>query len=207
MDQRRDQLLLKMYDQLFNDINRHIMVIWHSVGVVVGSFAIFSAVEKKIINIDIASSIIILLIIWLLAHLYDAAYWYNRNLTMIANIERQFLRKEDLKEIHYYFGKHRPINKMLTHLKIQFAFGVGLGSLILSYHFVTRVLPGICENDAVFDPPRVLPYVVLFAALIYLQYLKKNREECYREFLKNSPGIEFDTSGIDYGVGHGYKCQ
>jgi hypothetical protein len=32
------------------------------------------------------------------------SYWYNRNLVIIANIERQFLGR---KEIHYYFGKHR----------------------------------------------------------------------------------------------------
>lgn len=42
----REDLLLKMYDQMFNDINRHIMVVWQSVGVLVGAFAVFALVEK-----------------------------------------------------------------------------------------------------------------------------------------------------------------
>ena len=53
------------------------------------------------------------------ANLIDSSYWYNRNLVIIANIERQFLELKDLKEIHYYFGAHRPKNKMITHLKVQ----------------------------------------------------------------------------------------
>jgi hypothetical protein len=122
----REELLLKMYDQMFNDINRHIMVVWQSVGVVVGAFAIFSLVEKNVVSLDIAVSVVLLLCAWLHAHLLDAAYWYNRNLVIIANIERQFLKREDLKNIHYYFGAHRPKNKMIEHLRIQVALGNGL---------------------------------------------------------------------------------
>jgi hypothetical protein len=205
MSERRDELLLKMYDQLFNDINRHIIVIWQSISVVVGAFAIFALVEKKIITIDIATSVILLLVTWLIAHLYDASYWYNRNLTMIANIERQFLKKEDLKEIHYYFGKHRPNNKMLTHLKIQFALGFGLGAIVLLYHLMTKVIPNWTFNISCFDPILSLPYIILFASIIYLCFLKYNRKESYAEFLMNSPGKEIDTTGIQYGIGHGYK--
>src|SRR3546814_2866580 len=43
------------------------------------------------ISLDVAASLIILLCAWLYAHMLDAAYWYNRNLVIIANIERQFL--------------------------------------------------------------------------------------------------------------------
>ena len=124
MNDRRDEFLVEMYRQMFNDINRHIMVVWQSVGVVVGAFAIFALVEKNIISVDIATSIIILLCGWLFAHLVDSGYWYNRNLAIIANVERQFLNKSDLRDIHYYFGKHRPNNKMITHLRIQQALGV-----------------------------------------------------------------------------------
>ncbi len=111
----RAELLLKMYDQMFNDINRHIMVVWQSIGVVVGALTIFALVEKNVVSLDIAVSIVLLLCAWLLAHLFDAAYWYNRNLVIIANIERQFLTQDDLKNIHYYFGKHRPKNKMIEY--------------------------------------------------------------------------------------------
>ena len=201
----RQELLLRMYDQLFNDINRHIVVIWQSISVLVGAFAIFALVEKKIVSIDSACSIIILLAAWLLSHLYDSAYWYNRNLTMIANIERQFLLKEDLKNIHYYFGKHRPVNSMLTHLKIQFALGVGLGGIVLLYHFVTRVVPGLGLSLKNIDLVRGLPYLILLCSIFFLRWIRDNRRKSYREFLDNSPGIDIETEGINYGVGHGRK--
>ena len=74
------------------------------------------------------------LFFWLLAHVFEASYWYNRNLVIIANIERQTIRTEDLKEIHYYFGKHRHIGSMIYHLRVQFVFGLLMGVLLLSYH-------------------------------------------------------------------------
>lgn len=203
----RDELLLKMYDQLFNDINRHITVVWQAVGAVVGAFAVFALVEKKIISIDLASSIVILLVVWLIAHLYDASYWYNRNLTMIANIERQFLMTSDLRDIHYYFGKHRPVNSMLTHLRIQYALGIGLGTLVLLYHFIDRVLPGFGAPANNFDSARSLPYILVIGATIYLYRLRNIRNKSYSEFLANSPGIDVDTVGINYGVGHGFKTN
>ena len=49
MEHDRKEFLLKMYDQMFNDINTHILVVWQSVGVVVGAFAVFALVEKNII--------------------------------------------------------------------------------------------------------------------------------------------------------------
>ena len=139
----RSDFLLKMYDQMFNDINTHILVVWQSVAVVVGAFAILGLAEKSIISLDLAVSLIVLLAGWLLAHLYDASYWYNRNLIIIANIERQFLHREDLKNIHYYFGKHRAKTAMLTHSRIQYYLGVSIALLFLGFHFVTRVVPGI----------------------------------------------------------------
>ena len=204
MNDRRDEFLVEMYKQMFNDINRHIMVVWQSVGVLVGSFAIFALVEKKVLSIDLATTIIILLCAWLLGHLLDAAYWYNRNLAIIANIERQFLKEPDLRVIHYYFGKHRPDNKMITHLRIQEALGLGLGALVLLYHFLTRITPGFFVSLSNFDPIRVLPYGTIIAALLYLRYLKNDRKLAYQEFLENSPGIDISTKDIRYGTGHGF---
>lgn len=200
----REELLLKMYDQMFNDINRHIMVVWQSIGVLVGAFAIFALVEKKVASLDIAASIVLLLSAWLLAHLFDASYWYNRNLVIIANIERQFLMKEDLKNIHYYFGAHRPKNKMIEHLRIQLALGIGLGGIVLCYHFLERVLPGFSSPISSFEPIRALPYFLVVVSFFYLLNVKKHTKEKYEEFLKNSPGINVDTQDISYGIGHGH---
>lgn len=201
----REELLLKMYDQMFNDINRHIMVVWQSIGVVVGAFAIFALVEKKVVSLDIAASIVLLLCAWLLAHLFDAAYWYNRNLVIIANIERQFLKHDDLKNIHYYFGKHRPNNKMIEHLRIQQRLGLGLSMLVLIYHFFDRVFPGFCASLSNFDPARAMPYVVVIIAILYLRNLWSHTNTKYDEFLNNSPGIKVKTNGFNYGVGHGHE--
>lgn len=201
---KREQLLLKMYDQMFNDINRHILVVWQSIGVLVGAFAIFALVEKKVVSLDIAVSIVLLLSAWLLAHLFDASYWYNRNLIIIANIERQFLQKEDLKNVHYYFGKHRPKNKMIEHLRIQLALGMALGCIVLCYHFFERVLPGYSAPLSRFDPIRSLPYILVAVSFFYLRNVKRHTGNKYEAFMENSPGKAIDTTDINYGIGHGH---
>ena len=112
-EEYRYQFLMKMYDQLMNDINRHLSVIWQSVSVLVSSLALFALAENDIIPIDIATVVIIMLVGWFLAHLYDAEYWYNRNLVIIANIDRHFLKDSDKKDIHFYFTKHREKNELI----------------------------------------------------------------------------------------------
>jgi MFS family permease len=206
MMNRRDEFLVEMYRQMFNDINRHIMVVWQSVGVVIGALAAFALVEKNIITVDWAAVFIVLLCGWLLANLTDSNYWYHRNLVIIANIERQFLEKSDLKDIHYYFGKHRPGKKMITHLLIQQYLGFGLAALVLLLHFLLRVRPGIGVPWRNLDPVRALPYLIAAAVAICIVCLRKRCARAYKEFLENSPGILVDTSGITYGPGHGFKA-
>jgi hypothetical protein len=168
----------------------------------VGAFAVFALVEKNIIPMDYACTLMVTLCAWLFANLYDASYWYNRNLVIIANIERQFLGPDDLKEIHYYFGKHRKKSAMITHLKIQYALGLGIATLFILYHFIGRVLPGIHAPVGNFELSRSLPYLAATAWAIFLWFLRKNRIDSYQEFLENSPGIDVQTAGIKYGIGH-----
>ena len=205
MNNKREELLLKMYDQMFNDINRHILVIWQSVGVLIGAFAIFSLTEKQIISLDIASSIILLLCHWLISHLYDSAYWYNRNLAIISNIEKQFLLESDLNEIHYYFGKHRPASTMLTHLQIQYRLAVGIGLIVLLYHFFNRVTPGFNSSWSNFDLIRSFPYLIVIISIVHLANFKRQRDKSYQEFICNSPGKEMKSNDIQYGTGHGFS--
>jgi hypothetical protein len=132
-----------MYGQFFNDINRHLTVIWQSVGVLLGAFAVFALVEKGILSFDLAAALVVLLSLWLVAHVHDASAWYNRNLVIIANIEREFLRSADLKAIHYYFASHRKPGSMISHLKIQRALGYAVLALVLVYHLSNRAFfPG-----------------------------------------------------------------
>jgi len=197
---RRD-FLLAMYGQLMNDINRHIVVVWQSVGVLFGAFAIFALVEKKIVSLDIATALILILCAWVVAHVYDAGYWYNRNLVIIANIERQFLRPSDLREIHYYFGRHRKVGALITHLEIQIFLALGVALLVLGMHLFTVVIP-VWQKAKEGTGLTYLPWVAAFAGLVVWWWSKKKAADRYTTFLKNSPGKEIDDSGIQHGTGH-----
>jgi hypothetical protein len=206
MADRRDTFLIEMYNQMFNDINRHILVIWQSAGLVVGAFAIYALVEKQILPLDLATAIMVLLCGWHYSHLVDASYWYNRNLAIISNIERQFLEKDDQTQIHYYFGLHRQ-NKMIMHFRLQAALGLGLLMLVLLYHFTSRVRPTwhwslhLCDGDFM----RWLPYLVGIVAVGFNAWLHWDRNVSFAEFERNSPGKPVDTSGIQFGRGHGFR--
>jgi hypothetical protein len=201
---RREEFLISMYNQLMNDINRHIVVVWQSIATLVAAVATFSLVKDNILSTDIASSIVLLACIWLLAHVYDASYWYNRNLVIIANIERQFLIRSDLNDIHYYFGEHRPKNVMLSHLEIQKWLGISVAILVLFGHFVKEILP-LISSFKDFELLNLSPWIIAFyGCLIWnSQYLIGRKK--YKEFLDNSPGITIDTSEIKYDIGHGFK--
>lgn len=203
--EKRDEFLIKIYEQMFKDIDRHHKILWQIIGVLIGSFAFIALAEKGIIPIDIAVSVVILLALWVLAHVYDSNYWYNRNLVIISNIERQFLLKSDLKDIHYYFGEHRDKNAIQTSLKIQIYLAWGIIGVFLLYHFFTRIFPGfsISFEEAKMEWIRVLPYLTLGVFyFIFVHWIKNKREKNYLEFLENSPGIPMETGGINYGDGH-----
>ena len=202
MDDRRE-FLLEMYRQMFADINRHMTVVWQAVSVVVGAFAILALVEKNIIPVDIAVALIVTLCAWMYAHMLDGGYWYNRNLAMISNIERQFLLASDLKHIQYYFGKHRSKkNRMISYFRVQAGLSIAISSLVILFHFITRVLPGIHEPWSNFDPSRALPYGTAAAAVVVCLRFTDDRQKAYENFLKNSPGVDVDTSTVAYGTGH-----
>lgn len=203
MKENRDEFLLEVYRQMFNDINRHLSLVWQAVGVLVGALALFALAEKGVISVDIAAALIIGLCGWLAAHVLDSGYWYNRNLAIIANIERQFLLQTDLKDIHYYFGEHRAGNPLMKQLHIQMALGVLLTVIVIIFHLSERVLPGLSSPISHFDPMRALPYLVAGMLSVYLYWFAGNRNASYDEFLKHSPGISVDVSGITYGAGHG----
>jgi len=197
---RRD-FLLAMYGQLMNDINRHIIVVWQSVGILFGAFAIFALVEKKVVSIEIATSIILLLCGWVIAHVYDASNWYNRNLVIIANIERQFLKVSDLRDIHYYFGRHRKTGAVINHLEIQMYLAIGVGLLVLALHFFEAVLP-VWRNAKEGDGLTYLPWGTVILVLYFWRRSKKKAYDSYSTFLKNSPGKEIDDSSVTHGPGH-----
>lgn len=203
MENERLVFLTKMYDQMFNDINRHILVVWQSIGVIVGAFAIFALVEKGILSIDIAAGVILLLCAWSIAHIFDSSYWYNPNLVIIANIERQFLKKEDLKEIQWYFSTHRKANKMISHLRIQLFLSFGLIIIVLIYHFSTQIYPGFNLSWPNFKPEKFIPYIISITSYFFLKSFVKGKNQRYEEFIKRSPGKEMETQEDETAIGHG----
>ena len=202
-DGPRKEFLLRMYDQLFNEINTHILVVWQSIGVLVSTIAVYALVEKSILNIDIANSIIVLICGWLLAHVIDAGYWYNRNLAIISNIEKLFLTEGDLRDVHYYFGKHRPDNKMLTHLLIQMIFSNVILFFVIGIQIFNRLIPAL--QNKTFTSLMLLPLLLFIALCVILARENILNNEKYQEFLINSPGIPINTDGINYGKGHGFR--
>jgi hypothetical protein len=200
-DKARSEFLIAMYRELMADINRHIIVVWQSVGVVFGAFASFALVEKNLLPLSVAVSLVLILCIWMLAHVYDASYWYNRNLVIIANIERQFLRQSDLKEIHYYFGKHRRAGAMITHLEIQKWLAVGVAALVLLVHAFEVDIPAVRAGQWLM-PIDALPWLAAVVGVWAWHVSSRKALSRYETFLRNSPGKPVDASSIKDGPGH-----
>ena len=190
-DPQRDAFLLQMYREMWNNVNRHLSIVWQSAGVLAGAFAIFALVEKKTLSIDLASALIVVIASWLVAHTYDANAWFNRNLVIVANIERQFLTTNDSRDIHYFFTRHRAGNNMVGHLQIHRNLGMGIAALVVLYHFVTRVVPGFGQPVSQIDFERSLPYLTAFVCVWWIRRFRRERIKNHEEFLRRSPGSTF----------------
>jgi hypothetical protein len=115
---KRPEFLIAMYGHLMGDINRHIVVVWQMLGALRASIAALVIAQKQELPSAYAFLLMVFVSAWVIEHLYDSNYWYNRNLVMITNIERVFLTDDDLEFIHPYFAEHRGTNSFLAHLKI-----------------------------------------------------------------------------------------
>src|SRR5665811_427541 len=109
-DKAKYDFLIAMYKGMWDNINRHITVLWQSAGVVSTSLGATFILQRTGVTpgdsgtaIDVASAIVIAAGAWLVAHSFDAANWYNRNIQIISNIERVFFAKMDPSErVHPY---------------------------------------------------------------------------------------------------------
>jgi len=185
---RRDQFLIAMYKEMWGNINRHILVVWQSIGLLAGTFTLFALVGNNAISLDFATTIIVLTTAWVFAHLLDANHWYGRNLAIIVNIERQFLTAPDLRLIQPYFKEHRA-HSVLDHLAIQAYLSIGVWMTVMVYHFWHRVLPGIGLPWSTFDPARASPYATSAISFVLLFRFWKKLQKRHSEFIKNAPGL------------------
>lgn len=183
----RSSFLLKMYDQLWSNINRHILILWQSISVLIGTFTVFYLAEKQIISIDIACGLIILISAWQISHVIDSSHWVDRNLVIITNIEQQFLCHQDLKEIHYYFAKKRSPS-MLDTFKIQLCLGYGIIFIVLLYHSELRIIPGFNSSFDNIELMRGVPYLLFLVTQIFIFKQDKINRKHYDTLLTRSPG-------------------
>lgn len=188
----RDVFLAEMYKAMWDNINRHIGVVWHSVTVLAGAFAVFGLVEKGVVPIDFATALVVIISTWQLAHVFDASYWVNRNLLIIRNIECQFLNRDDLQQIHYYFVRQRD-NKMIDHFRIQFALGIVVPILTLIYHAHKQGLPAHFATLA--ETAKALPYAAFVVGAIFVLLVRDTHNGSYAKLRKESPGPTIVTDG------------
>jgi hypothetical protein len=190
--ENRQELLLHMYDQMWRNIDRHIIVVWQSVVVVISAVAAPLLSKAEPVNADLTTAVLIMICGWGIALALDGSYWYNRNLVIVSNIERVFLSREDLHDIHYYFEGHRR-NKMIENQLIQAILSGAIGTLFLAHHFWTRVLPELSVHNR-FDPLRSAPYVVALATVVLLLKFRAHIARNYGKLQKRSPGMKIETS-------------
>jgi hypothetical protein len=146
---------------------------------------LLSLAEKKLLPIEYASTLLIIVVSWQLAHVYDASYWFNRNLLIIKNIERQFLGRTDLHDIHFYFSRDRR-NKLLEHFRIQFGLGLTVGVVVLTYHWLKQG-PPTCIHFRT-EWPRALPYLAALLGAICIVLVRNSHATSYQRLQENSPG-------------------
>ena len=197
-EKRRFDYLMGMYSDMWANINRHLTVIWQSVSVLGVGFALFSLTEKHVIGADAATAGMILICFWLIANAYVASEWFNRNINILSNIERQFLRRQDLKEISPFFAKHVPAGKMVGYIRVQWSLGVGLVVLVLVRHFVVEVVPFVrrplCVSISNLGWAKAVPYLIFVGAFGWVMRLPRLTPlEQEKFFLRESPGKEIET--------------
>lgn len=187
-EQDRIKFLFVMYEQMWQNINRHIMVVWQSIAALIAAIALLTLVEKGVLNLDVATSLIILVGAWVIAHVNDSQKWYSRNLVILTNIERQFLRSQDSNEIHPYFAlPHRPANDMIAHLRIQRTFALGICFIVLAHHVVVRLIP-CCADHNKFQILMLLPYAVVIPAFFMLRCQRCKAVSTQATLINDAPG-------------------
>lgn len=201
--EKRPDFLVAMYEQLMSDINRHIVVVWQMVSVVGAAIVGLVVAEKQGVPTAYATIVALVVIAWVLEHLHDSNYWYNRNLVMITNIERVFLKEDDIDHIHPYFSGHRPAGSFLEHLAIQRHYALIVAGLVFAYFFERAVYPAL-DAQAAIDIPKVLAVGAFIAVIERDQVLLKRYERKYEQYLKISPGIPVNRK-VDFGSTHGKR--
>lgn len=156
----KEQFYLSRYNQLWNNINRHILTVWQSIAALAASLSLLVFAIKGQINHDIAVTIILIVGGWFLALVYDAQAWFDRNMALIEDTEIFF--ESNPGELHKFSRKNGY--KLIRHLKIQRDLAVIIIIGVICYHLAHFHWNGIIS---------LLPYAALIAVFIYILIQRK----------------------------------
>lgn len=201
--EKRSEFLIAMYGQLMTDINRHIVVVWQMVGVVGAAVAGLVIAEKQGVPTAYAVILMLFVISWVVEHLHDSNYWYNRNLIMITNIERVFLTPNDVDLIHPYFAAHRKKGSFLTHLLVQRNYALAIAVLVMLYFLAKAVFPSLRPGAPV-DIGKLLALAAFAFVVFRDRQLVHRYDKKYEDYLAISPGIKVPKQ-VEYGSTHGKR--
>jgi hypothetical protein len=190
-----------MYKAMWDNINRHVTVLWQAVGVLATAFGASllvkgeSATGSTGLVVDMAATVVIAAAFWLIAHAMDAANWYNRNIQIIGNIERVFFAfMKGPERVHPYGAPTwQRENKILLHMRIQLSLGAMVAAAAFLLHLFARVLPDMKQDNA-FDPPRILPLVAAVIGVITCVRVRKETRNDFDKFLTDLQTFQAETS-------------
>jgi hypothetical protein len=182
----RQQFLMNMYDQMWNNTTRHITLIWQPIIVIFATIGAIMAAEIKDLNfvaISIFISLAFLIIGWYLAHVHDSSGWVNRNLVIISNIEKQFLVVSDETEIHPYFNSDPKKREMIEHFQIQYFLGLTLGFAVTIY-YIWKII----QNNLGFVNEIIIPIAGFIIASAYVLIIRTRVRTKFEDLVKVSTG-------------------
>lgn len=185
----RQQFLINMYDQMWNNTTRHITLIWQPITVIFATIGAILAAEIKDLNfvtISIFIFLAYLVIGWFFTHVYDSSGWVNRNLVIISNIEKQFLGADDEKNIHPYFNSDPKKREMIEHFQIQFFLGIVLG-LGVTIYYIWKIIPNAFD----FLNIVYIPIAGIVISAIYVCIIRHKIKKSFKYLLEKSPGKKF----------------
>jgi len=173
------------------------------VGVVGAAIAGLVIAEKEGVPTAYAVILTLLVISWVIEHLHDSNFWYNRNLVMITNIERVFLTPNDVDLIHPYFAAHRKKGSFLTHLQVQRHYALAIAVLVTLYFLAKSIIPTLAPGARV-DIAKIVALAAFAFVILRDQVLLRRYDKKYDDYLKISPGITVPKK-VDYGATHGKR--
>jgi hypothetical protein len=166
---RRDDFLLEMYKECSGHLDRHVSSVWECFAVLVVA-ATAVTVDHGDLVFDYAIAFAIVVCIWFGASNIDASSWFNRNITIIANIERLFLDRGDAKLVHRHFLRPLRRPKMVRYFKVHFALAMVLAVGLLLMHLQLRLSP-LGFEIKVTEAARLLPAAVFIVGLLTLVWI------------------------------------